>query len=420
MLNLCEKVTKIFRSRSTATVRTDFVSFSHRFSILDIRSRFQSPFLGLMLILLFSNVAHAHKPSDSYLTVDIQDARIEGQWDIAVRDLDYAIGLDENDDGEISWRELRGHHVDVAAYAFARLKFYSDGASCPVRIKQHLVDNHSDGAYAVVRFMADCATESHVLTIDYNLFFDIDPQHRGLMRLNYHNEGALVTQSAIFSPERANQKFNLNNADILRQFLDYATMGIWHISIGFDHILFLLALLLPSVLHREGGRWQAVTHFRAALWDILKIVTAFTLAHSITLSLATLQVIALPTRWVESAIAVSIVLAALNNIYPLFKQRRWIVACIFGLIHGMGFAGALLDLGLTENSLWLALVAFNVGVEAGQMAIVIVFVPLAYWLRHSVFYHRGMLGIGSLLIAVLGFVWLVERSFDMKLLVYGT
>ena len=377
--------------------------------------------LILWVALLFSNAVYAHKPSDSYLTVDIHGTRIEGQWDIAIRDLEYTIGLDENGDGAISWGELQTHHADVAAYAIARLKLYSDGVSCPIRIKQHLVDNHSDGAYAVMRFVADCAIKPHALTVDYNLFFDIDPQHRGLMRLNYPNEAAAVTQSAIlsavFSPGQSSQKFNLNSTDPLRQFLDYAEMGIWHISIGFDHILFLLALLLPSVLRREEGQWQAVTHLRTALWDVFKIVTAFTLAHSITLSLATLQVISLPTRWVESAIAISIVLAALNNIYPLFQRQRWIVALIFGLIHGMGFASALLDLGLTENSLWLALIAFNVGVEAGQMAIVIVFVPFAYWICRSFFYRRLMLSMGSLLIAALGFFWFLERSLDMKLFV---
>lgn len=371
--------------------------------------------LMLSVALLFSTGVYAHKPSDSYLILDIQKTIIEGQWDIAVRDLEYAIGLDENGDGAISWGELRGHHADVAAYALARLRLYADGVSCPTRIKQHLVDNHSDGAYAVVRFVADCVTQPRTLAIDYNLFFDIDPQHRGLMRLNFPNAGAPVTQSAIFSPEQSNQKFNLNSVDLLRQFIDYAKMGIWHISIGFDHILFLLALLLPSVLRREDGQWQAVTHLRTALWDVLKIVTAFTFAHSITLSLATLQIISLPTRWVESAIAVSIVLAALNNIYPLFQRQRWIVAFIFGLIHGMGFASALLDLGLAESSLWLALVAFNVGVETGQMAIVIVFVPLAYWLCRSIFYQRLVLGLGSLLIAAMGFMWFLERSFNMKL-----
>ena len=150
--------------------------------------------------------------------------------------------------------------------------------------------------------------------------------------------------------------------------------------------------------------------------DVLRIVTAFTVAHSITLSLATLGWVSLPSRLVESLIAASVVLAALNNVWPLFHGKRWWVAFGFGLIHGFGFATVLADLGLPPEALALALVGFNVGVELGQLAIVALFLPLAFWLRRSTFYRRGVLIGGSLLIALLAAVWLVERAFDLKLL----
>lgn len=371
-------------------------------------------FIGLMF---FSNMVSAHKPSDSYLTIKVQESHIEGQWDIAIRDLDYAMGLDQDLDGEISWGELQAHHEDISAYVFSRLKLYSEDDVCPIKTRQHLVDNHSDGAYAVIRFLADCEYSPHALTVNYNLFFDVDPQHRGLARIDYHNESDVVTQSLIFSPESSSQKLILVDAGSFRQFLDYTKMGMWHISIGFDHILFLLALLLPSVLRRQEGEWRAVTCLDMALWDVIKVVTAFTLAHSITLSLAVFKMVSLPSRWVESAIAISIVLAALNNIYPLFQGRRWVVAFVFGLIHGMGFSSILLDLGLVENSLWLALIAFNAGVEIGQMIIVMIFIPFSYWLCHSTFYQPLILRMGSFIIAVLGIFWFIERSFDIELFV---
>ncbi len=158
---------------------------------------------------------------------------------------------------------------------------------------------------------------------------------------------------------------------------------MWHIWIGFDHILFLLSLLLPAVLIWRASRWQAVETFRAAFVDVFRIVTSFTVAHSITLSLATLGFVSLPSRWVESAIAASVVLAALNNLWPLFHGRRWMVAFGFGLIHGFGFASVLVDLGLPRETLVLALVGFNLGVEAGQLAIVALFLPLAFALRRT-------------------------------------
>ncbi|EGF31347.1 hypothetical protein IMCC9480_36 [Oxalobacteraceae bacterium IMCC9480] len=202
----------------------------------------------------------------------------------------------------------------------------------------------------------------------------------------------------------------------ITQFIDYAREGVWHIWIGFDHILFLLALLLPAVVFRQNKQWEAVGAFKPAFWSVLKIVTAFTLAHSITLTLATLGVISLPSRWVESTIAASVVIAALNNIYPLFRDRRWMMAFLFGLIHGFGFASVLSDLGLPKNALVLALVGFNVGVELGQLAIVAAFLPLAFYLRRTMLYRRIILLGGSGLIALLATAWLVERAFNMKFL----
>ena len=178
-------------------------------------------------------------------------------------------------------------------------------------------------------------------------------------------------------------------------------------------MLFLLSLLLPAVLVRRQRAWQAGTSFRGAFVDVAKVVTAFTLAHSITLSLAALSVVALPSRWVESAIALSVVLAALNNVFPVVASGRWIGAFGFGLLHGFGFAGALQDLGLPTGSLALSLAGFNLGVEAGQLAIVVLFLPLAFALRSTWTYRWIVVGGGSLAIATIASVWLVERALDV-------
>jgi len=363
-------------------------------------------------LLLAAPAAQAHKPSDSYLTLDVREARIDGQWDIALRDLDMAIGLDQDGNGELTWREVRDRHDAIAAYALARLKLASAGAPCPLRVTEQLLDNHSDGAYAVLRLRADCGGAVSALEVDYRLLFDIDPQHKGLLQLRHDGQ----VSTAIFAPDSARQSLQVANASGWRQFGDYVRHGIWHIWIGFDHILFLLSLLLPAVLVYRDRRWEGRTTFRAAAIDVLKIVTAFTLAHSITLTLATLGVVSLPSRLVESAIAASVVLAALNNVWPLFHGRRALVAFAFGLIHGFGFASVLLDLGLPKAALLLSLVGFNVGVELGQLAIVLLFLPLAYLARNTVLYRRGVLGLGSCVIVLVALAWLVERGMDVKLL----
>ena len=367
--------------------------------------------LAAWLALAASN-ALAHKPSDSYLAVSVEGAEVRGQWDIALRDLDFAIGIDDNGDGDITWGEVKAHHTGIAAYALARLKLRSDGAACPVHATDFLVDDHSDGAYSVMRFEGACPAEVETIEIGYSLFADLDPQHKGLLRLE-HGGG---TRTGIFSPERATQSFELGRISALTQFFDYAREGVWHIWIGFDHILFLLSLLLPAVLAFGDGRWQAVGRFPPAFWDVFKIVTSFTVAHSITLSLAALGVLSLPSRLVESAIATSVVLAALNNVFPLVHGRRWMVAFAFGLIHGFGFASVLRDLGLPQDALLIALVGFNVGVEAGQLVIVSAFLPVAYWLRATWIYRRLVFLGGSLAIVAVAGIWLVERAFNMKII----
>jgi len=365
-----------------------------------------------LLLLLASFAAQAHKPSDSYLRLKIDGAQVTGQWDIALRDLEQAIGLDSNGDGDITWGELRARHADIAAYALARLRFAGDGKDCPLRATGHQVDHHSDGAYEVLRFTADCAAAPAAIGIGYSLFFDFDAQHKGLLNLEYQGR----IQSLVFTPERAKQSFVLGETSAFRQFLSYAREGVWHIWIGYDHILFLLSLLLPAVLLRERRHWLPVTRFPDAFWDVFKIVTSFTVAHSITLSLAALGVISLPSRLVESAIAASVVLAALNNLLPVVGGRRWVVAFAFGLIHGFGFASVLAELGLPRDALVLALVGFNLGVEAGQLSIVAAFLPLAYFLRHSWFYRRVVLFGGSLAIVAVATIWLLERALNLKLI----
>ncbi len=364
------------------------------------------------LLLLASFACHAHKPSDSYLRLKLDGARVTGQWDIALRDLEQAIGLDADGDGDITWGELRARHADISAFAMARLKLAGDGQACPLQVSGHEVDRHSDGAYTVLRFSGTCDSAPAALDIGYSLFFDIDAQHKGLLSLEYRGR----VQSIVFTPEQARQHFELGELTAMRQFLSYGREGVWHIWIGYDHILFLLSLLLPAVLMRERRRWLPVARFGDAFWDVFKVVTSFTVAHSITLSLAALGVISLPSRLVESAIAASVVLAALNNLVPVVGGRRWVVAFAFGLIHGFGFASVLAELGLPRNALLLALVGFNLGVEAGQLAVVAAFLPLAYFLRASGFYRRVVLVGGSTAIVAIAMVWLLERALNMKLI----
>jgi len=365
-----------------------------------------------LLLALAAFHTHAHKPSDSYLTIRADGATLSGQWDIALRDLEHAIGLDADGDGAITWGELRARHSDIAAYAFGRLQLRADRRQCRLVATDQLVDEHSDGAYAVLRFTAQCGEEPYrEIKAEYSLFFDLDPTHRGLLRVE-HPAGAVA---GVLGPERPRLAVPVTGVSRLSQFLDYGREGIWHIWIGFDHVLFLISLLLPAALSATGHGWKAAERFAPVFWEVFRVVTAFTIAHSFTLSLAALAVIQLPSRLVESAIALSVMLAALNNLRPLVLGRRWVVAFAFGLVHGFGFASVLTDLGLPQGTLLVALVGFNLGVEAGQLAIVSLFLPFAFGMRRTWVYKRMIFAGGSAVIAMIASVWLIERLFDVRL-----
>ncbi|GGX76378.1 HupE/UreJ family protein [Massilia dura] len=362
-----------------------------------------------LLFLLWTVPASAHKPSDSYLSLRVDGTRIEGRWDIALRDLDLALGLDGDGDGRLTWNELRARHGAIEAYALSRLSIAAGGAPCTLAAGSQLVDEHTDGAYTVLPLRGTCTVKPAELTIAYRLFGDVDAQHRGLLRIGDNGDA----RTAILGGERPVQTVPLAQASAFQQFLAYVRHGAWHIWIGYDHVLFLVSLLLPAVLVRRDGGWQHVPAFRGAATDVLKTVTAFTLAHSLTLALAALGVVAPPSRWVESAIAASVAVAALNNVWPVLPGPRWAAAFLFGLVHGFGFAGVLADLGLPRGALAASLSGFNLGVELGQLAIVAVVLPLAFALRATRAYRRVLLPAGSLAIALVAFAWLGERAFDL-------
>jgi hypothetical protein len=370
-----------------------------------------------ILLLAWSSLAAGHKASDSYLSLETGMDGIAGRWDIALRDLDYALGLDTDDDGAIAWGELHRRQGDIAGYALARLAVTAKGAPCALSLRDFLVDHHTDGAYAVLRFAGACpappgepAPKAAGIHVDYRLFFDLDPQHRGLLRWS----DGTVAGTAVLAPGDSRRTFGAG-PEASGGFADFVREGIWHIWTGYDHLLFLLSLLLPAVLVREQGRWRRAPSFRSALWDVVQVVTAFTLAHSLTLSLAALGYVDLPSRWVESAIAASVVLAALNNLVPAFQSRRPALAFGFGLVHGLGFASVLSDLALPVTGRLWALLGFNLGVEIGQLAVVAAFLPLAHFASGFRLYRTAALQTGSAAIALVALAWLLERAFDLPL-----
>jgi hypothetical protein len=371
---------------------------------------------ALLYTFLFCFVipaAFAHKASDAYLTIEISGSELAGQWDISLHDLDQAIELDANKDGTISSQEALTRQQGIIDYALSRLTVTNGITPISLAAESMRIDGHSDGLYAVLKFHGKwLPEEDQVLKITYGLLFDILPRHNGLFRLIVNG----VTTTGLFDLDTQTQEFSIGPEKNSDSRIAFIKAGIWHIWTGYDHILFLLALLFPSVVFRSEGHWKIVARLRPALVNVIKVVTAFTVAHSITLSLAATHTVYLPSQWIEVAIAFSVLLAALNNLYPVFRDSAWMVAFGFGLIHGFGFAEVLNELGLAGAPLAWALVTFNVGVELGQFAIVLLFVPIAFAFRDSWFYRGLTLRYGSIAIASIALFWMCERIFNFKAL----
>jgi HupE / UreJ protein len=371
--------------------------------------------LAAALVGLSPGETHAHKPSDSYLRVSAGGERLRLRWDIALKDLEMVVGLDSDANGEITWGELKARQSAVFEHARSRLSISVDGKPMSLVPGRLLFDRHSDGGYAVLELGTDAPGNSRRVSITYSLLFDVDPTHRGLVLVAAQG-GSGATH--VLSPERPTMEIDLDDPGPWRSFLAYLREGVWHIWIGYDHVLFLLTLLLPAVLVWRERKWTPVDAFRPAAWDIAKIVSCFTLAHTITLWLAVMDHVALPSRWVESVIALSIVVTAAHNLRPVLPSTvsGWVFGFGFGLVHGFGFAAVLKDLGARDFALGSALLGFNVGVELGQLCIVLAVLPVIFLLRRNAAYPSVILRFGSITIAALAVVWFVERAFKVEIL----
>jgi len=379
------------------------------------------PMRGLAALLLVPLTvvaplpAQAHKPSDAYLTLEVAaDGRISQRLDIALRDLDRDLDLGADTDGVLRWGEVRRRWDALEQLADAAVVVQADGQPCRrTSTGTPQLDTHVDGTYAVLRRSLQCAGTGvpAALTIDYRLFAGTDPTHRGITRIDGPGGAAPLTRVLVpgAPPVQLATGAAVPTTPWARMASFFAE-GLHHIAIGADHLLFLTTLLMVAVWRRQGDGWTPRATAGSAWRETLRLVTAFTVAHSLTLGLAASGMLAPPTRWVESLIAASVCVAALDNLRPFLPGPRWMTVAVFGLVHGFGFAGPLQDLGLRGTDLAGPLLGFNLGVEAGQLLVVALLLPLALRLRASDIYRRWIVRPGSAVAALLALGWTLERA----------
>ena len=263
-----------------------------------------------------------------------------------------------------------------------------DGAACPSHFESART---REGDAVELRASFICPRDVHHLAIDLELLEALPANHTHLATVVL--DGRATTANVTRAHERI--EVNAGSAPASASFARMVWMGVQHIVTGYNHLAFLLGLLLL------GGRVRT----------LVAILTAFTVAHSITLALAVLRVVSLSPAFVEPAIALSIAYVGVENLFVSDARKRWRITFPFGLLHGFGFAGALTALDLPRAQLPGALFGFNLGVEVGQLAVLAVVLPLVTFARRSAWFReRGMKGL-SMAIALAGCVWFVERAF---------
>jgi hypothetical protein len=410
-----------------------------------------------LVLALVAAPAFAHKASDAYLQLQVAPEAASLRVDVALRDLDVALDLDSDGDGRLNWREVRSAWPAIETYLRANVAVQG----CALPRSSWALERRVDGVYAALTMQGECSevdgvgAASH--SIRYTVLREVDPTHRGLAKVMVaggapvlrvldpgkraaFDESATETKqggngvaamdermSASAPPQMPSTPLTLPSTpptsaqpsppnESPTAVAGFLREGIHHIVTGYDHVLFLLCLMLPAVMRRTPRGWEPVEGLGQALMPVLGIVTAFTLAHSITLGLAAMKWVSLSPRFIEPAIAVTIVLAAIDNLRPIFRGRRALVTFAFGLVHGFGFAGVLSELDLPAADFAWALLQFNLGIELGQLTIVAIAVALLFGLRSRRRYPAWVIGGGSLAAIMVGVLWFIERTANVSLL----
>ena len=383
--------------------------------------------------LILSSVAAtslAHQTGNSYVYLQQADGQLTLDLDFYVRDLGNLLQKPGAEPEPAPPPEkIQALQLAITQLIEKSLTITVDERPLTLSFVRQSVVLHNDGLYVRQRFSApEIAPQSKFVVVRYGFFTQNDKLGRAFFRLTLNGDEI----SSVFGQATATQRFALGETKRSSTILLFTHEGAKHIWEGPDHLLFLLTLLLPGLLlwgARSvvvgqqpsstvddsskslplGSSASPAGNHRAAWVFALKVITSFTLAHSITLLMATLGLISLPDKLIESVIALSIMISAILNLQQRLHINHWLLAFSFGLIHGMGFANGLKELGLSSSYFVETLIAFNVGVELGQLSVVLLIAVPLVWLVRSDTGRQRVLRWGSSAVLLISTIWFMER-----------
>lgn len=380
-------------------------------------------FAAILLALLpLAIPAGAHSGEESYVYLSIFDTSIEGRVEFPVTDLGEVLGLDIPQDEGGASAAISASLTEIQQYAAAHISLGDGTTDWDLVFEGFEILELSNGTYALLPFVVEKEFEPAVpreFNVSYDGMIESKPERAALLVIETDfGTGTFANESESllrFSSDQTDQVVDLDDPSFFKGFAAVVGLGVEHIQIGSDHILFIVALLLPAVLiFRLPNGWEPATRFGSSLWRVAKIATSFTIAHTVTLTLGGLGIIEIPSSIVEPIIALSIGLAALHNLRPVFFNKEWLVAFGFGLFHGFGFASLLSGLGLDRSNRVVSLLGFNLGIELGQLAIILLLFPALFMLRRTRVY-LPLMKVGSLILVAVAAGWFIDRTFGLDL-----
>ena len=400
-------------------------------SSISIRSKI---LLGLVLVSIAASLsavtaagtASAHRNDESYLYLDVGENDLRGSVQMPYPDIRRVLGLELAGTADEVQDEIAINLELLQGYAGERTSIGASGLTWAVAFDSFSVledeDVSEDGlGYVILPFVVDLGGGEvpQLIELEFTPFLEEIPNRNNIGLISNYWEGGYIggeaNELAVFSSGSPTGVIDLSNASQWKNFRASVDLGVDHIRTGPDHIFFILVLLLPAVLVLVAGVWYPAPTFAGSLWRVFIVATMFTIAHSITFTLAGLDILPLPpAKLTETLIALSIAVAAVHNLKPIFGHREWAIAFAFGLFHGMGFAAFVDDLEISRTTQLVSLLGRNLGIEIGQVVIILLTLPALYILSRTRFF-RPFFVVSTSLLAAISLVWVFERLFEEDL-----
>ena len=379
------------------------------------------PAWGILFLVLiggfFTPRAEAHAGRENYVWVNVEKDHVSGRFEINKKDLEEKLDIDLGGPEGNSNDRVVATAPQVQAFLRDNFSISFNGKEKDIQFLESGLINEQ-GRFVQYHYRVEGVPENDLVFIRNTIFLSKeylqdDPLHRSLVLVDHNEYRGLdfgnENTALVFSPKLQEAELNVADPPDILFWKNFFRQGLLHIWIGFDHMLFLFVLLLTAVLIRREGAWEPAPRFADAFINTAKIITILVVSHSITLALAVFGLVNVPTVPIEAIIALSIAVVALNNVFYFLKTYTWMVIFVFGLVHGLGFAGALGELQFRNVDIKKILIMFNAGVQVGQVVVIFLVLPVLFYFRRYRSYRHVAMPALSWVAVVLSSYWLGSR-----------